>query len=1037
VDRLNVDIQMMGDFAVTVDGARTPAEGWRRRQAAALVKLLAVAPNRRLHRERVIDALWPELSVDEAAPRLHKAAFYARRALGVQDGVTLSDDSVVLLPSSHVNVDVFDFEDAAWAAERDGGPEAAAKALDLYGGELLPGDLYEPWCDELRERLRILYFTMLRQAERWEDLIAVDPADEEAHLALMRAHAEAGDRRAALRQFERMDRALRRELGVGPSAEALALRDELIATGVDAQSPEPAGLAGRGPELAELERVLDRADGGTGSTVFLSGVPGVGKTRLAEAVGERARARGWGVGEGVAAAIEGAWPYAPALESVADLVRHHPDLLDELPSEFRDAIDWVMSGRAVESSGESSQQRLFVATSEVVRLAARRHGVLLVVDDVHEADRASLRLLHYLARSLRRERVVIVLTYRPVPNPSLDELRASLLRYRAAVSIELQPFDLDATEAAVRAVRADAPMELVQEIHQVSGGLPLAVAELAARPGTVIGAPAALGEAVIASLAPQTRDALQRVAVVGSVFDTDEFVALCDLSDDEAYAQLDAALAAQVIVRVEAGFRFRHDVVRQALLERLPEHRRRAVHRDAAARLEALGGSPARVGHHLLRAGDVRAAVPFVRRAAEAETAMGAFTDARELVETVLPHAEGDDRAALLVLKADLLTAIGDRGAVPAYREALREATAENEPYLRARMGRAAVMAGDFASAAEAIDGLEPNGGPHDGLILVTRGMVAYFTGDIDSAAAAADEARARVARGERGWDFLDGVSLQSLVAHTRGEWVERIRFELQATRDSPELATSVFDSHLCVVEYLLYGPTPYDEIRQLADGLLRSAERSGALRAVAFARAVAGEAALLAGDLDTAETELRDAIEAHRDIGAQAGEAVCLQRLAEVHLARGEREAAVELLRESLAKARWSMLALHLLQRIFGTLIRAASDVDEARAVVDQAEAVFGDEDHCHFCQVMYSVPASIACADAGDLGAARYHLRRGEISAASWEGTSWQAALAEARAHIALAEGRADDAARLLAEAADGFELSGQPLDAARCRG
>jgi tetratricopeptide (TPR) repeat protein len=331
---------------------------------------------------------------------------------------------------------------------------------------------------------------------------------------------------------------------------------------------------------------------------------------------------------------------------------------------------------------------------------------------------------------------------------------------------------------------------------------------------------------------------------------------------------------------------------------------------------------------------------------------------------------------------------------------------------------------------------LEPDGGPHDGIILVTRGMISYISGDLDGAEEAARQARELVGRGERSWQVLDGVALQGLLAHNRGEWFERMRYELQATRDTPELATSVFDSHLCVAEYLLYGPTPYEEVLQLADDLRRSGERSGALRAVAFARAVAGEAALLAGDLDLAEQELTDAVDAHRDIGAQAGEALALQRLAEVRLARGDREAAVVLLRESLAKARWSMLAPHLLQRIFGTLIRAASDPDEARSIVDQAEATLADEDHCHFCQVMYSLPAAIACADVGDLDDARRHLQLGEQSAATWEGTSWPAALLEARSHVARAEGDHDEADRLLAEAGQRFAEAGQPLDAERCR-
>jgi hypothetical protein len=116
--------------------------------------------------------------------------------------------------------------------------------------------------------------------------------------------------------------------------------------------------------------------------------------------------------------------------------------------------------------------------------------------------------------------------------------------------------------------------------------------------------------------------------------------------------------------------------------------------------------------------------------------------------------------------------------------------------------------------------------------------------------------------------------------------------------------------------------------------------------------------------------------------------------------------------------------------------MVKAADGPEAARAVVDTAEATLGTSDFCWFCAVMFAVPAAIACADAGDLEAARRHLGQAEFSGGLWEGTSWPAAIVEVRAHIARAEGSFEDARRLLAEAADLFDESVQPLDAARCR-
>jgi tetratricopeptide (TPR) repeat protein len=214
------------------------------------------------------------------------------------------------------------------------------------------------------------------------------------------------------------------------------------------------------------------------------------------------------------------------------------------------------------------------------------------------------------------------------------------------------------------------------------------------------------------------------------------------------------------------------------------------------------------------------------------------------------------------------------------------------------------------------VAGLQPDGGPADGSILLARGLAAYFRGDIDGASAAVDEARRRI-DGPSDWRLLELVTLQGLIAHDRGEWFGRLRHELHRTRQAPAVATAVFDAHLCVAEYLLYGPTPYPEVMALGRALRETAQRAGALRAVAFASALTGEAALLSGDLATAEHDLSEAVDLHTDIGAPAGQAHALQRLAELRVIQGDRAEARRLLQRAYPLARWSSMAMHLVQRI------------------------------------------------------------------------------------------------------------------------
>ncbi|MDP3890845.1 AAA family ATPase [Nocardioides sp.] len=1038
---MDVHIQLLGRFEVVVDGIPIPGDVWTRRHAAGLVKLLALAHGRRLHREQVIDALWPETSVEAALPRLHKAAHYARRGLGGDEATTivLRRDLVTLLPDAAVTVDAVQFRQQAETAVASSSREEAAAALDLYDGDLLPEDAYEPWVAEQREALRLLHVEVLRLAGRWQDVLQQDAVDEEAHLALAREQAERGDVRGALRQLERMDQALRRELGTVPSAAAESLRRSLASAlpdpGTGAAEPltrPPAAtvrLVARRHAGDDIRGRLERADAGEGSTLLVTGPPGVGKTAVLDLAAAMARRRGWRIGRGTASAVEGPWPYASVLEALGDLCRSHPTLLDGLDDQFRDEIERAMSGAEVSWTGESAHQRLFVATAELLRIASAGHGVLLVVDDIHEADEASLRLLHYLARCAVTTSVVLMLAHRAEGTQTLRTVTASLTTRGIGSTLPLGPLDEKATRRLIASEAPGLGEETVRYICAASGGLPFAVHELVRT--AVEGRPAEVG----LGLPPAVERTFARVALLGTTFSTDELVAVAGVDEETAYQHLHVAHAALVVEPADTGHRFRHALVRETLLERMPPAERAAARLEVAHQLSRLGAAHARVAHQFLAAGRADLAVPYVLPAVETAGALGAYRDALALVDAVRDHVTGQEQAHLLARRGDLLMALGDPDAVAAYRAATAVTTGTEHRLVRARLARAACFAGELDTAEAALAGLELERDAADGPILLARGNLAYFTGDIDAAWDAATEARKLLLTPDDPWHYVDLVALQGLIAHQRGEWFERFRLELRRTSGRPGLATALFDAHLCVAEYLLYGPVPYPEVITLAEQLRGRAARAGALRGVAFATALIGEAALLMGDLDRAERELLEAVDLHRDVDAAAGEAHSLQRLAEVRLARGEHQAAQQLLQRALPLARWSVISMHLLQRIYGTMIAASPDPVTARAMVDRAEATIGDPDSCPFCDVMLAVPATIACAAVGDVEAAQHHLAVATVSASRWEGSAWEAAVLEARAHVARAEGDAAEFGRLIHEAASLFAAAGQPGDRARC--
>ncbi len=226
---MRCDISLMGGFAVSADGHPVPDRAWRHRRAAELVKILALGSAHRIHREQVMDALWPELAPDAAAANLRKAVHFARRALGSEDSIATATEMVELNPGGGVTVDTARFETAARSALGSVDPVAATEAAALYTGELLPEDRYSIWADEPRERLRVLALQVLKAASEWDQVLAIDPADEEAHRALMARALDAGDRTGAIRQFERLRERLRTDLGVGPDQASIALYEKALA----------------------------------------------------------------------------------------------------------------------------------------------------------------------------------------------------------------------------------------------------------------------------------------------------------------------------------------------------------------------------------------------------------------------------------------------------------------------------------------------------------------------------------------------------------------------------------------------------------------------------------------------------------------------------------------------------------------------------------------------------------------------------------------------------------------------------------------
>jgi DNA-binding SARP family transcriptional activator len=218
-----LEIRLLGSFEVAVGGRLINRAGWPSRRSAELVQLLALADGHQLARDQVMEALWPHLSPKAAAANLRKAAHHARRAIGVDASVVLERGMVCLAPFGSVATDLAGFEEAARSALEGSDVDAARLAVDLYGGELLPGSLYEEWTQEARRHARALYLDLLHFSDSWERIVEVDPSSEVAYRELMKREFAAGNRPEAIRWYGRLRSYLASSLGLSPGPETEAI----------------------------------------------------------------------------------------------------------------------------------------------------------------------------------------------------------------------------------------------------------------------------------------------------------------------------------------------------------------------------------------------------------------------------------------------------------------------------------------------------------------------------------------------------------------------------------------------------------------------------------------------------------------------------------------------------------------------------------------------------------------------------------------------------------------------------------------------
>jgi DNA-binding CsgD family transcriptional regulator len=478
-------------------------------------------------------------------------------------------------------------------------------------------------------------------------------------------------------------------------------------------------VVGRDAELALLDESLATALAGAGRAVFLTGEPGIGKSRLAREIADHARRRGALAVVGRAVPAGASTPYRPLAEALLQALRGRP-----LP-DSRDLASWLPALGAIvpalggDVAAEPGTVTPAIRGEAVIRLLAAladRGGLVIVLEDLHWADPDSLAVIEYLADNLTSQRVLCLGTSRSEPPSAALDLIRRLHDRRAAAQLALERLPPGQVADMIRACLPDAGADVIARVQYTADGVPFLVEEVLASPGV----PASFRDTVRARLAEVSRDVrgvLEAAAVLGRHFDWRLLGEITGQPPEQVAGALERGVS-QLLLAVDGQeFRFRHALTRDAVAETLLPPRQAALAgasllavesahpgltgawRDIAADLAAQSGDRARAGQLLaasgrasLAAGALATAVDTLRRAATLLAGIGELAGASELAGAGQPSG-GTGRAGAAGPAGDALT-----GAETALVEALAlagrvdEATAVGTRLI-ARLGEAETTA--------------------------------------------------------------------------------------------------------------------------------------------------------------------------------------------------------------------------------------------------------------------------------------------------------------------------------------------------------
>jgi predicted ATPase/DNA-binding SARP family transcriptional activator len=843
-----LEFRVLGPLEVLRDGEAIELGAAKQR---ALLAVLLLHTNKVVPVDRLIDDLWGERQPDTAANALQVYISGLRKVLGRDRLITRRPG--YLLEVGVDELDALQFEE--WAAHgraalERGEPAAAlhhlASALSLWRGPALADFAYEPFAAADAARLEELRISAIedrvdadlalgRHREvvgTLDGLVTEHPLRERLSGQRMLALYRSGRQADALRAYQSLRKRLAEELGIDPSpalqqleAAVLAQDPALDSVGVQASAaaseateerPLPAAFhrrdrvpfVGRDDERARLTSSWAEATRGSLQLVWLSGEPGIGKTRLAIEFGAAVAGEGAIVLHGRCEEDIGL-PYQPFVEALGQYVAWAPD--DVLEAHV--ASNGGILGRVVPElerrvgrppeAGETDpavdRHRLFDATAALSAAASRQAPVLVFLDDLHWADKPTLLLLRHLVRWHGPAAVLVVASYRDTEIDDAHPLRsvaADLSHDPGVERVTLSGLGADDVAALVEAAAGQhltGPQSAVAYVlaHETEGN-PFFVREILrhlVETGRItggpdgwppdltveqLGIPQAVKDVIglrVGRLSPSAQTTLTMAAVIGRGFDIALLARLVGGSDDDLVTAIEEAEASRLIVESSTDpgtYTFAHALIRETLYASVSGARRGQLHGRVAAAIEDVatsGDAPVgELSYHYAHSvePDLRRAIEYSRRAAEVALGKLAYEEAATQLERAL--AAADAAAADPLLRYDILLTLGDAqwkaGEEASSRASFRAAAdlarqvGDTERLAMAAVGAAglgfegAEMYDDpVPLLEEALGALGPEQSVLRARVLAAYARATIFVGDADTTRAASREALATARR--------------------------------------------------------------------------------------------------------------------------------------------------------------------------------------------------------------------------------------------------------------------------------------------------